>query len=251
MKIVAATWERRNLGLDVTEITFDSLDLERESEILETLKTYMTPRHYLLVKIPTGAIAFLAKLQALEFIFLECQYTISKKIRNYAAPSLFSSLAGRLSFEPLSEDIEEWKELYRLIGNDTFTTDRVALDPLFNVNIANTRYKNWLMDMKGNLSIFVTQIKCEGKSVGFFADSVDLKTQTAHALIGGIFKSYQGAGLGGALIHGPLALNAEKGMHKFITAISSNNFDVFQWYVFFDFSIDKCSYVLRHYKSER
>jgi hypothetical protein len=133
-----------------------------------------------------------------------------------------------------------------LIGDETFATDRIALDPLFNVGVANRRYKNWLMDMKGKPFTFVTQIKYENKDVGFFADTVDPETRTVRALIGGIFKAYQEIGLGGVLIHCPLMLNAERGMDKFTTAISSNNFSVFQWYVFFGFSIDNVSYVLRY-----
>lgn len=77
MKIVAATWERRNLGLDVTEVTLDHKDLKNEPETLEILKKYMMPRHYLLVKVPAGSIAFLAKLQALGFIFLEHAYRVA------------------------------------------------------------------------------------------------------------------------------------------------------------------------------
>jgi hypothetical protein len=45
VKIVAATWERRNLDRDVTEITLDRMDLEKESEVLDVLKKYMIPRH--------------------------------------------------------------------------------------------------------------------------------------------------------------------------------------------------------------
>jgi hypothetical protein len=251
VKIVEALWERRNLEMEVTEIVLDSRDLENESNTLEILRERLVPRRYLLVKVPTGAVAFLTKLQALGFIFLECQYTISRKIKNYVIPPEFSPLARRVSFEPLSEDPAEWAELCRLIGDDTFTTDRVALDPLFNLSVANKRYRNWLMDMKGNPSITVTRIQYGEKSIGFFAGSIDAETRTAHGLIGGIFKKYQGTGLGGSIILGPLVLNAAREMNKFSTAISSNNFEVFQWYVFFNFHIDNASYVFRCYRDEK
>ncbi|GHS91981.1 hypothetical protein AGMMS49957_18780 [Synergistales bacterium] len=148
MKIIDAFWERRNLGMDVTEIVLDKNDIENEPDTLLLLRRHIVPRHYLVIKTPLGAISFMAKLQAMGFIFLECQYNISRTIKDYVVPSKYKSVSERLSFEPLSDDTAEWEKLCDAIGDDMFTTDRIALDPLFSVAIANKRYKNWLMDMK-------------------------------------------------------------------------------------------------------
>ncbi|MDR1622789.1 MAG: GNAT family N-acetyltransferase [Synergistaceae bacterium] len=250
MKIVAATWERRNLGLDVTEITLDRPDLENESETLEVLRKYMIPRHYLLVKAPAGAIAFLAKLQALGFIFLECQYNISKNIRDYVAPPLFLRFVDRVSSELLSEDEAEWLNLCRSIGDTMFTTDRVALDPMFGVGTANKRYRNWLMDMRKDRTASAYRIICDGENIGFNAISFETETLTARSVLGGIFKDCQGKGLGGAMIHAPIVFSAAKGMRLYSTAISSNNQAVFRLYLLFGFNIDSSSYVFRYCPDE-
>ncbi|MDR1977440.1 MAG: hypothetical protein LBQ42_01775 [Synergistaceae bacterium] len=247
MKVVAAAWERRNLGLDVTEISLDRLDVEKEPETLKVLKEYMIPRRYVVVKVPTGAVAFLAQLQALGFIFLECQYSISVKLKDYVVPPRFSSLAESVSLEPLSDEKSEWLNLCRLIGDAMFTTDRIALDPLFGVDVANKRYKNWLMDMWENPSIFVTQIKYKKQNIGFFAETLDFETRTSHCLLSGLFKVCQRKGWGGSIIHGPLRLNMERKIEKFSTSISSNNLAVWRWYILFGFCIDNANYVFRYY----
>jgi ribosomal protein S18 acetylase RimI-like enzyme len=149
-------------------------------------------------------------------------------VRDYVVPSGFSAIAARLSFEALSRDPGEWEELCRLLGDDTFGTDRVALDPLFNRGIAKRRYKNWLRDMRENSSALAARIKYGEKTIGFFALSLDAEHHTAHVLLSGLFREYQGQALGGTIIHVPLAASAERGITRFSTAISSNNFPVFQ-----------------------
>jgi hypothetical protein len=250
MKIIAAAWERRNLGLDVTEVTVEQRDLEDEQETLEVLKKYMLPRHYLLVKTPIGAIAFLAKLQALGFIFLECQYTLSVKLGNYVLPSRFASLAEDVSLEALSRDKTEWLDLLRLIGDDLFTTDRVALDPMFGVHTANKRYKNWIMDMWENRSASAYKVLHKGENLGFNIMSFNTQTQAAHSVLTGILNRYHGSGLGGTMILAPIIFNIEKGMKLYTTAISSNNQPVFRLYIHLGFNIKTSSYVLRYCPEE-
>ena len=248
MKIIDAVWERRNLGMDVTEITLEWSDL-KEADTIEILKKRMIRGHYLLVKIPVGDIAFLIKLQALGFIFLECQYNISKKLHNYASSSQLKILPAidQIFSEPLSEDTKEWDELCYLIGDDMYTTDRISLDPIFNLTVANRRYQNWIKDIQGNSSTVVAKIKYEEKAIGFFVESFDLHTRAVYYMLFGLFKPYQNSGLGLSAIHAPLKFGADREMRSIYSQISSNNKVILRSYLFWGFSIDNTSYVLRYY----
>ena len=245
MKVVEAMWERRNLGVDVTEVTLERSDMDDEERVLSFLQKKMGQGHYLLVKTPEGNVAFLARLQALGFIFLECQYNLSRQLRGYAPPQgEFLSLAGQLSPEPL--DLGELDDLCALIGNGMFTTDRVALDPLFGVKVANTRYRNWVRDIQKNASCVVARIKYREKVIGFFAISFDVQAEKAHSLLLGLFKPYQGSALGSMIVHVPLKFASEKKMKTIFAQVSSNNMTSLRSHVFWGFAIESVSYVFRH-----
>jgi hypothetical protein len=245
VKVVEAIWERRNLGVDVTEVTLERADTNDEERVLSFLREKMERGRYLLVKTPEGNVAFLVKLQALGFIFLECQYNLSRQLRGYAPPQReeFLSLARQISPEPL--DLGEVDDLCALIGDGMFTTDRVALDPLFGVKTANTRYQNWVRDIQKDASCVVARIKYREKAIGFFAISFDVQAEEAHSLLLGLFKPYQGSALGSMIVHMPLKFASEKNMKTIFAQVSSNNMTSLRSHVFWGFAIESASYVFR------
>jgi RimJ/RimL family protein N-acetyltransferase len=155
-------------------------------------------------------------------------------------------MSNHVSLELLSEDKSEWLDLCSSIGDAMFTTDRVALDPMFDVSTANKRYKNWLMDIWENRSASACRILYKGDNIGFNAISFKSDTQTAFNILSGIFKTYHGKSLGGAMIHAPIVFSAEKGIKLYSTTISSNNQAVFRLYLHFGFNIESSSYVFRY-----
>jgi ribosomal protein S18 acetylase RimI-like enzyme len=247
MKVIDAAWERRNLGLDVTEVLLDDHDAANEAETLAALKPHMD--HYVVVKIPVSCAALAVKLQELGFVFLECQYRLSRNVAGYEPPPLFSRLLGHVSFEAISCS-DDWAALFRLVGDDTFGTDRVAIDPLFGRSVSNRRYVNWLSDLSTAPNTAAAFVKWRGERAGFFAASVDEDERTLHSVLGGVFRKYQDMGIGSAIIHGPMTVCRERGMRRFVTSISSNNFAVFRLYVLFGFSFVGARYVLRYFGGE-
>ena len=85
MKIVDATWEKRNLGVDVIEVSCAEND--SAEELADTLKGINTP--YSVVKIPSGCISLLFKAQQEGYRVIELSFEIQGDIRRIHTPEIY------------------------------------------------------------------------------------------------------------------------------------------------------------------
>ena len=83
MKIINATWEKRNLGCDAYEIQIERKDLKNFSSIMSDLKKQDFSGAYVTVKMPVGNLEALHALEDDGFRFMETQYKIKNKIAYY------------------------------------------------------------------------------------------------------------------------------------------------------------------------
>ena len=77
MKIVEATWERRNFGRDAWEITLGREDLADVEKTLAALRDSRFAGAYVCVKMPVGNLKMLHALEDDGFRFLETQLSRS------------------------------------------------------------------------------------------------------------------------------------------------------------------------------
>ena len=76
MKIVHATWEKRNFGRDAYEVTLDRKDMDDVSAVIGTLSDARFNETYVCVKLPVGNLKIVHALEDLGFRFLETQLSL-------------------------------------------------------------------------------------------------------------------------------------------------------------------------------
>lgn len=247
MKIIDAFWEKRNLGVDVTEVELDKRDpLDLHSTISE-IDELRSPGRLIYAKIPVGNLSLLHALEDMGFRFLECQIKVSRSLNDYEPPVELKPLLENTSVQIIKKDKGELSFLVEKISPGMFNTDRIYLDPLWGEayeEISATRYKNWISDIfKDNTTICYYFLRFS-RIIGFGVAKQDPCGDTVHGLLGGVLKSEEDPVASVSFLHAPLVLFKGVGA-KFITSISSNNFAVCRLYIFFGYKIEKMQYVLR------
>ncbi len=253
MKIVDAFWEKRNLGVNVIEVTADKSDLKDKPLLLHKIQELLPQAEYLVLKVPVGDVALLHELQDMGFLFLECQYGLTKDISTYTATKeinlLESAFKCKFEIKQIKDETYLKEEIIKELEEEMFQTDRISLDPIWGAGTAVKRYSNWLFDLIKNDNVDIHLILMRNNSIGFYANSylANDSVKCANGLLGGAFKRYQGTGLGMLIIHLSIVTAKEKGSSVFETSISSNNFGVMRVYSTLGFVVKSSSYVFRYY----
>jgi hypothetical protein len=250
MKIIDAYWEKRNIGMDASEIIIEKKDLLDKDNVLSTIRNIIVDPKYIVIKIPVSELSFLHSLEKIGFNFMECQYQISRNLKDYSPPEVFSSLLEEVTTVSIDKNSQQLNWLLGNIETDMFSTDRIYLDPTFPSGTASLRYKNWIKDIFFNDQTMCFNVIKNNVSVGFGIAKIDECKGDVQNILGGCWKSYQGLGLGPAFIHAPFLYFRNKAK-RIITNISSNNIAVFRLYSLFSYRVDKACYVLRHTPIEK
>ena len=142
MKIVNAVWEKRNLGVDTVEITFEKKDSEKEVEdFLDKLES-----EYIVLKVPTDLSYLLPIIQNKGYRYIEDMVGMSNYLQDVCRNSVEERIYNAVSVEIMND--MDMDILYKEIRKGIFDSDRVYLDPFFNHILAQTRYINWIKDEK-------------------------------------------------------------------------------------------------------
>lgn len=237
MKIIEATWEKRNLGLETVEIEFDSADfLANKDAMATTIKKMESMYQYIVIKLPRNQIEANTLLQELGYVFVETQFTIKKKL---------SEVAGlRLSNYIDDLDVEQIFDKQRILRNmdDTmFETDRIALDKRLGKELANKRYRNWIKDLNSETNLLYVMMD-KAIDIGFFTISTN-SSKIADLPLGGIYSDHKRKGYGIALIYYPMLLSKQLSYTYTRTKVSSNNKEVLDLYLFLGYSVGTIQYV--------
>lgn len=233
MKTVNATWELRNLGKRTIELTLEKADfLHEPKQIYEDINAKEKEYHseYTVVKVKSGKPQIGWELQKQGFWHIETQVNLKAAYEDVvSAVKKVEGLFDDISLQVV-ETSAEVCHIQAEIRRGMFTTDRIALDPYFGVEIANRRYAYWVEDEVKKGSILSYAIS-KGDKIGFALG------RNGHGLLGGIFTQYQKRNMGiESEIAGWREIIREE-TDFFYTAVSSNNLRVLRLHEAFGYRV--------------
>lgn len=216
MKIVEATWERRNLGRDVWEITLGREDMDDAEKTIAALHDNRFAGAYVCVKMPVGNLKMLHALEDDGFRFLETQLSLMDRFKVEDVVGQCAGENERIEFKVVEKKESAWEKVISKIVPGMFNTDRISLDPMLGAEIACRRYRNWMMDLIRDPRSVLTVMLLNGKEIAFNLDIEEGNTR--HGILGGTFPEFKDTGYGMVLMAGPREKKT-----KVRTAVSSNN----------------------------
>lgn len=237
MKIVNAEWELRNLGKRTVELTLEKADLLLEPRVIyDNIKKTETQlqSEYTVVKVPAGNPQIGMELQQNGFWHIEMQLHLKAALADViSAIKKYDNLFEDASAQVISSE-DDITYVQNEIRKGIFTTDRIALDPYFGVEIANQRYANWVEDEINRGSILSYTIINKQK-VGF---SLRRNNQ---GLLGGVFTQYQKDNYGAECQIAGWRNLIHQGLETFYTAVSSNNLKILHLHEAFGYRVKSLS----------
>ena len=212
------------------------------ADFVETIKTIENVK-YFVVKTPSGYFELAKQLNENGFYFIESIHEISLTIKDYILPNKLSKLNNLISYNIVNDARIDF--VCNQIKKGIFTTDRIALDKNFGIEISNLRYSNWVKDEYNNKNN-IFEIAFGEKRVGFFGLKEKSKF-TYEIFLGGIYVEMQNFGLGFSIITKAIEEVVSKQGKQIITHISSNNIQIMRLYTQLGFSpIDIKNVLIKH-----
>ncbi len=215
MKIIHATWEQRNLGVDCYEVVLeagDTLDMLKEKA-----PEYET--EYTIVKIPTGMPDISFYLQSEGYTFMEVITSCHHDSQLPVLTRIQQRMIDSVICEKMN-DIDR-EQMFNEIRCGMFRDDRVSLDPYFTQKQANNRYIGWISDEAARDSQLF-KLVYKGETAGFFV----LKNQgnrNYYVCIGGIYPNFQKFGFGFCMNYYEIYEGIKQNAKRIISSYSTNN----------------------------
>ena len=236
MEVINCTWELNNLNKRTCEII-----LEEENIDIQHLSKIQSNYDYIVIKIPSSNVRICQILSNLGFYFIETQISLHFKINKMQTLNKTAQYyLPKLSLVPC-DDTPSIENVINHISADMFSTDRIALDCHFGIEMSNNRYRNWIRNTIsiGNYKLF--NIKVSSMIVGFcylkiLEDGVDY-------VLGGLYPEYQGHGLGLAESLSACRYIKMNGLNFVDATVSSNNINVLRCFMDCGYSIERFKYV--------
>lgn len=239
MKIVDATWEKRNLGVDVIEVSCAEND--SAEELADTLKGINTP--YSVVKIPSGCISLLFKAQQEGYRVIELSFEIQGDIRRIHTPEIYERFIKHITMEKAEGLILE-RVLDEIKRGEIFKTDRIAIDPFFSTEIAGQRYYNWSRDILEDGG-FMGVLYYKEQPVAFNLSILSKDGNgISDGILGGLLPEAPNLGLGFLVVHAENEIcRILHGKHC-LGRVSSNNLPILRLHTQFGYEIKNATYIL-------
>jgi len=243
MRIIDATWEKRNLGVIAKEINIDIKDTATGLEQIRGLDF-----EYSVVRVPVGCVEIMCKLEDMGYHYIETLLDIQHNHKNISFPinNVAMRIMDSITYAEMSE--VELTELWNQIKLGVFETDRVSLDPAFSQESSANRFICWIGD---EITRGGKVYKCvlNKRIFGFFVNRID--TQRVNYVCNlGIYKEYENAGLGMCLIASSIRQAIEVGARKSISAVSTNNISAIKANLAAGYQITSARYIYTMHKEE-
>lgn len=237
MRIIDAFWEKRNLGIDVSEVVVEENDtLDDLDSVLKDNKS-----SYCVLKINTGQIDLLWRAQELGFKLIETGIELEGRIDNLGLPAFYNRFESFLTVDEGDENIRE-RVMSLIRKGDIFSTDRIALDPYFSKKMAGERYYNWINDeLERGSKLVIAYYKDEPIAFGV---NKSLDEQTYDAFLGGMLPNVSNKGLGFAALYANYVSIKNQGGRKIVTRVSSNNSPILRLHIQYGYGITNMNYIL-------
>lgn len=234
MKIVNCTWELDNIGKKTAEIEISLHESVDKNLVADVEHDY----EYIVVKIPAGHIEASETIQDMGYKYFETQMKLSKTAKSFN----YNDRLFKLFSNTIKIDVADTEEkLQRILDSMTpmmFSTDRISCDPIFGPEVGLRRYQNWTKtEYQRGSFLYEMQLE-DGAGIGF--GLARLGENEVHGLLGGIYEKYQNLGYG-LLTSSSFQLYCMQSGHRYsrlITAISSNNLPVLQFYNYLNYKVD-------------
>lgn len=242
MNIIDCKWELKNINKKTVEITIDRGD-DFDSDMLSQ---HTHNFEYAVVKVPMNMPSFNIGLAEMGYICIETQMNVGISMADFD----FSKVA-HLYNDTRYEIVENHQDYLSVISNiepGMFSTDRVCIDTHFNGEIGCRRYINWLTTEYESKKSQLVKVIYLDKHVGFML--IKLGNNTIDLLLNGLYKPYQGKGLGILTPASPMMFIKKNSLpiENEITSISSNNIPVVKLYNRLDFKLIQQTYVfVKHF----
>jgi len=215
MKVVHASWEKRNLGIDCNEVEIESHDTVEaiENDLLQA------ETEYTVAKIPAGMIEILFYVQRKGYYFIETMTSCYHAGESFSLTPAEMRFVNRIRYEEMTSQDRDY--VFSRIEEGLFETDRIALDPCFTKVQANQRYIGWISDeLERGASLF--KLMNLERPVGFFC----IKSAGAgicFAFLGGIYPEFARAGFGVPMNFYEIEEGMKRGAKRILSSYSSNN----------------------------
>lgn len=220
MEVIDCKWEIQNLKKRTVELLIGNNDSFTKQSIEDATRGY----EYVVIKVPTNKPLFNIGLQEMGFFLIETQINICATFQDLDLPKI-QGLSERTEYKVVNND-SDLNSIVSMMTPGMFHTDRIAIDPVFGEVIGYQRYVNWITtEYKAGKSRLIRWIY-DGVDVGFML--LRIEGNQIQILLEGLYKPFQGKGLGFLTIASPL-IYAQKEHLDIIcarTCISSNNVPV-------------------------
>lgn len=243
MKVIDCFWEQKNIGKKTVEILVENTDRYDKDVIDQVILDY----EYVVVKVPMNMPEFNVGLCDIGFVCIESQMNMGISYENFDF-SKISHLYDDTVFE-IVDNQSGFQSVISHVLPGMFSTDRIAIDPKFGETIGWQRYINWMTTEYNNKKSQLIKIIYKDEHIGFML--IKVENETMHLLLNGLYKAYQGKGLGMLTPASPMMYIKKTSLPiaKEETSISSNNIPVVKLYNRLGFQILQQTYVfIKHHK---
>lgn len=213
MKIVEAIWEKRNLGVDTIEVTFENKDkfdeVKKQIEILD--------KEYIVLRIPSDRPDILCLMGKCGYRYVEDLVELVSYLKPVSQNPVLKRVYDSVGVEQMNaKDIEG---LLSEVKQGMFETDRISLDDFFKPEQAKERYANWIQDELAGKTEFL-KYTYKGNAIAFFTLK-ELGKGYYDVPLGGFYKKYRNSGIG-TVVKVPEEVE-KRGGKKVRTNVSTNN----------------------------
>lgn len=243
MKVIDCFWEQKNIGKRTVEILVENTD-RYDRNLIEQLSRGF---EYVVVKVPMNRLEFNIGLCDMSFTCIESQMNMGIEVKEFDF-SKVSHLYDDTAFE-IVDSQKDFLSVTSHIQTGMFSTDRIAIDPEFGDAIGCRRYINWMTTEYNNKKSQLIKVIYKNEHVGFML--IKIEAETMHLLLNGLYRDYQGKGLGILTPASPMMYTKKASLPivKEETSISSNNIPVVKLYNRLSFQILRQTYVfIKHNK---
>ena len=202
------------------------------------------------VKVHHNNFDVIKELSIQNFLFIENQFKIQKRLQKVFIPELFIKTLRFLDTQVISSK-KEYEIIFNELDKGLFTSDRFAVDENFGVKVSNFRYKNWISDMisSGDYECNLINTNKDKIPVAFFINKYEDKI--AHTILGGVFNDFKNRGIGHSFIYFAIQNAIKQKCNMLKTQISGNNLPIFNIYSsIFCFEISGSYVVLKKFISD-
>lgn len=235
MQVKNCEWEVANLGKKTKEFILNS------NEDVNELLRYKDFAEYNVVKVSNRCKSAFHKLDGYNFVEAQINYELPLSRFDEENTKLKTFVKG-INFEEVASP----RPAIEKIATNIFTTDRIALDPIFGLDTAAKRYRNWISSSveKDNFSFYNVSFKKKECGFYFFQESAG----KVNLLLAGVYdENLKGLGVGVSVIIAPLLMSKSMGFSRISAKVSSNNPDVMRIYEDLGFKMASLEYVyIRH-----